>query len=129
MPVPLVGLFRSAAERLTEMLTCCSSCQVELPVWDRLDRASGWAELAAHSASDNIVQQIANFRPDAVLGVDWSSLPAFKALAAALQAKALPVPPYIYMNYRCRAEKHLPLLQEKDMSLAAQQHAATCVLC
>lgn len=82
------------------VLTCCSWCQVEVPVWDRLDRSSGWAELAAHVATPAVMQQVVDFGPAAVLGVDWSSLPAFNALAAVLQAKGLHVPPYIYMNYR-----------------------------
>lgn len=81
-------------------LTGCSSWQVELPVWDRLDRGSGWAELAKQAASPAVVQQVAAFSPSAVLGVDWSSLPAYKALAAAFRASGLAVPPFVYMNYR-----------------------------
>lgn len=77
---------------------------MEVPVWERLDRASGWAELATQAASDSIVQHVASFQPYAVLGIDWSSLPAYKALAAALQYKGLHVPPYIFMNYRCGAQ-------------------------
>ncbi len=67
-----------------------------------MDHASGWAELAAQAASEAVVQEVATFQPSAILGVDWSSLPAYKALAAALQAKGLSVPPFIYMNYRYR---------------------------
>ena len=82
-------------------LTFCSSWQVQLPIWDRLDQGSGWAELAKQAAAPEVVQQVAAFHPDAILGVDWSSLPAYKALAAAFTAHKLTVPPYIYMNYRC----------------------------
>ena len=73
---------------------------MEVPGWDRLDRASGWSELAAQAASDSVVQLVAAFQAEVVLGVDWSSLPAYNALATALQTKGFPVPPYVYMNYR-----------------------------
>ena len=76
-------------------------------MWGRLDRLSGWAELAEHAASDAVVEQVASFEPSAILGVDWSSLPAYKALATALQAKELPVPPYFYMNYRYLFVTHM----------------------
>ena len=82
------------------LLTGCSSWQVELPVWDRLDRRSGWVELAEQAASPAVVQEVAAFGPSAVLGVDWSSLPTYKALAAALRASGLAVPCFVYMNYR-----------------------------
>ena len=66
---------------------------MEVPVWDRLDRASGWSELATQAASDSVVQHVAAFEAEAVLGVDWSSLPAYKALAAALHASIVPHTP------------------------------------
>lgn len=69
-------------------------------MWDRLDRGSGWAELAEKATSPEVVQQVAAFGPLAVMGVDWSSLPTYKALAAAFKASGLAVPPFIYMNYR-----------------------------
>lgn len=101
--------------------------QVEVPVWDRLDRASGWSALATQAASDSIVQHVAAFQAEAVLGVDWSSLPAYKALAAALHAKGFPVPPYIYMNYRVYLRTCAPADQEfmQRMESAA---AATATL-
>ena len=76
-------------------------------MWGRLDRLSGWAELAEQAASDAIVEQVASFQPSAILGVDWSSLPAYTALATALQSKGLHVPPYIYMNYRSLSILHM----------------------
>lgn len=82
------------------LFTGCSLWQVELPVWDRLDHGSGWAELAEQAASPAVVQQVAAFGPSAILGVDWSSLPTYKALAAAFRASGLAVPPFVYMNYR-----------------------------
>ncbi len=78
-----------------------------VPVWGRLDRLSGWAELAEQAALDAVVEQVASFQPSAILGVDWSSLPAYKALATALQAKGLHVPPYVYMNYRYLCTAHM----------------------
>ena len=78
-----------------------------VPVWGRLDRLSGWAELAEQAASDAVVEQVASFQPSAILGVDWSSLPAYTALATALQSKRVHVPPYIYMNYRSLSVSHM----------------------
>ena len=81
--------------------------QVTVPVWGRLDRLCSWAELAEQSESDAVVEQVASFQPSAILGVDWSSLPVYKALSTALQAKGLHVPPYIYMNYRYLSFTHM----------------------
>jgi hypothetical protein len=80
---------------------------VTVPVWGRLDRLSGWAELAEQAALDAVVEQVASFQPSAILGVDWSSLPAYQALSTALQAKGLHVPPYVYMNYRYFCTAHM----------------------
>lgn len=103
--------------------------QVEVPVWDRLDRSSGWAELAAQVATPAVMQQVVNFGPAAVLGVDWSSLPAFNALAAVLQAKGFHVPPYIYMNYRIYLRTCLSEDEEfmRSMESAAVATAAASV--
>ena len=76
-------------------------------MWGRLDQLSGWAELAEQAASDAVVEQVAIFQPSAILGVDWSSLPAYQALSTALQAKGLDVPPYVYMNYRYFCTAHM----------------------
>lgn len=40
-------------------------------------------------------------RPSHVLGIDWSSLPAYQALQHALEIRSAPYPPFVYMNYRC----------------------------
>ena len=76
-------------------------------MWGRLDRLSGWAELAKQAASDAVVEQVASCQPSAILGVDWSSLPAYQALSTALQARGLHVPPYVYMNYRYFRTAHM----------------------
>lgn len=101
--------------------------QVEVPVWERLDRASGWAELATQAASDSIVQHVASFQPCAVLGIDWSSLPAYKALAAALQYKGLHVPPYIFMNYRVHRRTCAPADEHFIQSMESEAVATAAV--
>ncbi|DBA96974.1 hypothetical protein WJX77_003885 [Trebouxia sp. C0004] len=103
--------------------------EVKVPVWGRLDRLSGWAELAEQAASDAVVEQVASFQPSAILGVDWSSMPAYKALATALQAKGLYVPPFIYMNYRVYLRTCLPEDAEfmQGMESAAAATAAATV--
>lgn len=78
----------------------CAVSQVELPAWGSLDHHCSWQQLAAQLSAPAVIQHIASFAPSAILGVDWSSLPAYKAIAAALCAQHLPVPGYIYMNYR-----------------------------
>ena len=77
-----------------------STAQVQLPEWGCLNHRCSWQELATQLSTETVVQRIAAFAPSAILGVDWSSLPAYKAIAAALHAHSLPVPCFIYMNYR-----------------------------
>ncbi|KAL0044261.1 hypothetical protein WJX82_007555 [Trebouxia sp. C0006] len=103
--------------------------EVTVPVWGRLDQLSGWAELAEQAASDAVVEQVAIFQPSAILGVDWSSLPAYQALSTALQAKGLHVPPYVYMNYRVYLRTCLPEDAEfmQGMESAAAATAAVTV--
>ena len=53
--------------------------------WGRLDRHSGWRAFArAAGTSPDLTAAVAAFAPDVVLGVDWSSLPAWSALRATL---------------------------------------------
>lgn len=80
---------------------CCAAAQVELAEWGCLDHRCSWQQLAAQLSAPTVTQRIAASAPSAILGVDWSSLPAYKAVAAALRTEHLPVPPFIYMNYRC----------------------------
>ena len=73
---------------------------MEVPIWNRLDRGSAWKEFSDGLAVPGIAERVANFQPQAVLGVDWTSLSAYQALSEMLTELAQPVPPYIFMNYR-----------------------------
>ena len=84
---------------------------VALPVpsskWGCLDVHSPWREFAdAAGSSPDLVSAVRAFDPNVVLGVDWSSLPAWNALRAALEPPTdrtsvpfLP-PPFVYANFR-----------------------------
>lgn len=48
-----------------------------------------------------MVSAVAAFGAAAVLGVDWTSLRAYENLSSGLSAAGTPVPPYVFMNYRC----------------------------
>ncbi|CAL8468103.1 g7642 [Coccomyxa elongata] len=74
--------------------------QVELSVWGSLDRSSAWQAFAEGAGSEEVVSAVARFQAGAVLGVDWTSLQAYKNLSAGLQRSAALVPPYVFMNYR-----------------------------
>lgn len=95
--------------------------QVPLPVWNRLDSQSSWQAFAHACSQPHIVQAVVDFgygvgcrcvrtqqraitflprRPAFVLGIDWSSLPPYQALQAALQAQGTRCAPFVYMNYR-----------------------------
>ena len=71
-----------------------------LSSWGTLDRTSAWEEFASGAASSALARAVSQYKPSAVLGVDWSSLPAYKSLAAGLEQLEAQTPPYIYMNYR-----------------------------
>lgn len=75
--------------------------QVELARWGALDRGSAWAQFAAGAASASVVAAAAQLGADAVLGVDWTSFPAYQALANSLGSQQAPIPPFVFMNYRC----------------------------
>ena len=67
-------------------------------MWGRLDAGCGWREYAACAGVPTVAAQVAAFGAAAALGVDWHSVGAYDALAAALPAAALP--PFVYLNYR-----------------------------
>jgi hypothetical protein len=74
---------------------------VPLDMWQRLDRSSGWAQLAAGCATPSAVAAVTSFAPHAALLVDWTAIPAWLALKAALAAASpAPSPPSIYLNFR-----------------------------
>ncbi|BDA42205.1 hypothetical protein COCOBI_03-0920 [Coccomyxa sp. Obi] len=74
--------------------------EVELPVWGSLDRSSAWEAFAEGAGSEAVVSAVARFQANAVLGVDWTSLQAYKYLSTGLQHSAALIPPYVFMNYR-----------------------------
>jgi hypothetical protein len=48
--------------------------------WGRLDAHAPWKEYAAGCSAPDVVEAVQRFKPDVVLGVDWTSLPAYEAL-------------------------------------------------
>ena len=87
--------FREGAKHLIE---------VALPKWGSLDASSAWQEFASACADSQVAQRVADFAPDAILGVDWTSFQPYHHLQQALGALSAHIPPYIFLNYRC-AEK------------------------
>jgi len=76
---------------------------VPAATWGRLDASCGHAAFAsAAAASREITRAIASHAPEVVLGVDWSSYPAWAALRDALPSSISqqPVPPFVYSNFR-----------------------------
>eukprot|EP00884_Botryococcus_braunii_P006373 jgi/Botrbrau1/15737/Bobra.4_1s0105.1 len=73
--------------------------EVPLSRWGTLDRNSAWDEFAQKASTVSIAQKVTDFNPQAVLGVDWTSLPCYRALVAACQSLRVPLP-YVYLNYR-----------------------------
>lgn len=84
--------------------------EVALPMWGSLDASSAWREFAAACAGPKTAQRVADFAPDAVLGVDWTSLQPYNHLRQALGALSVHIPPYVFLNYRCVATKPQALL-------------------
>lgn len=70
-------------------------------MWGSLDRSSAWQAFAEGAgSSEAVVSAVARFQAAAVLGVDWTSLQAYRNLSAGLQRYAAVTPPYVFMNYR-----------------------------
>ena len=74
--------------------------QVELPEWGSLDASSSWQDFAEKCSDSGIIERVARFAPEAVLGVDWTSLQPYQSLQHGLGSQKAPVPPYIFLNYR-----------------------------
>jgi hypothetical protein len=74
--------------------------QVPVSSWGRLCAAAPYAEFAAGGASPEVASAVAAFAPDVAMGVDWSSLPLYRALAQQLAQQRAAVPPLTYLNYR-----------------------------
>lgn len=64
--------------------------------WGRLDVTAPWQEYAAGAATPEALEAVRSFAPEVVLGVDWSALPAYRALKPALEADTT----FVYLNYR-----------------------------
>eukprot|EP00887_Chlorella_sp_A99_P008095 scaffold12.g8095.t1 len=100
--------------------------EIPLPLWGRLDAGCAWREFAAGAGAPGVVALVAEFAPDAVLGVDWHSLPAYEALAGGLGAAGVAPPPFCFMNYRIylrTAEDHhrdtIFQLEQRALEVAA----------
>ena len=76
---------------------------VPLPVWRKLDKASSWREFGPLCAATHS-SKIADFKPDVVVGVDWTSLGVYQTLSEKEvlknQQRNLPTVPLLYFNFR-----------------------------
>ena len=75
--------------------------EVALPKWGSLDASSAWQEFAGACADPHLAERVAEFAPDVVLGVDWTSFQPYNNLRQALGALLAHIPPYVFLNYRC----------------------------
>ncbi|KAI3425983.1 hypothetical protein D9Q98_007951 [Chlorella vulgaris] len=89
---------------------------VELPVWGCLDTSCGWREYAA-GAGSTVAAEVAAFGAAAVLGVDWHSVGAYDALAAALPPGTLP--PFV-VYHRTAAGKALEMIAAREAAALAR---------
>mmetsp|Transcript_37689 Transcript_37689/g.106470 ORF Transcript_37689/g.106470 Transcript_37689/m.106470 type:complete len:408 (+) Transcript_37689:174-1397(+) len=95
---------------------------VGVPVWGRLDAECGWREFAQGCSIDSVVQKIAIFSPEVVVGVDWHSAMAYKQLVPSLKARLQAQLPYFYLNYRVYSraqDKGGQLLQQYEAEAVA----------
>ena len=74
--------------------------QVELPKWGCLNASSSWQDFAERCSDCSIVERVARFAPEAVLGVDWTSFQPYQRLQQGLGSRKAPAPPYVFLNYR-----------------------------
>lgn len=74
--------------------------QVTLPKWGSLDASSAWQDFAAFFAKPSTVKHVGDFAPEAIIGIDWTSLTPYKQLQDAFISLEAPCPPYIFLNYR-----------------------------
>lgn len=79
--------------------------QVSCPLWGQLDQDCSWLEFAAGARTN--ADAVAAFCPEAILGVDWHSLPVWRGILQVV-SKSMDSPnksgmastPFIYLNYR-----------------------------
>jgi len=106
--------------------------------WGRLDVECGWREFAERAGpglEEDLVRGIADFNPDVILGVDWSSLPAARSLSRRVRSlnredtanddgegdeNAL-IAPFVYSNFRVFTRGNAP---EAHAALEADAVAA-----
>ena len=65
---------------------------VKCDIWKRLDRYSSWEQFGNDTAQHK--DAVTQFEPDVVIGVDWTSVQAFKNLGLEKTT------PFVYMNFR-----------------------------
>jgi hypothetical protein len=116
--------------------------------WGRLDAECGWREFAERAGpglEEDLVRGIADFDPDVILGVDWSSLPAARSLSRRVRslkrregtadedpvcddAPTHLIAPFVYSNFRVftrsAPEAHAKL--EADAVAAARGVLVLC---
>ncbi|CAK0761886.1 hypothetical protein CVIRNUC_002903 [Coccomyxa viridis] len=80
--------------------------EVELPEWGSLDASSSWQDFAERCSDGDILERVARFAPEAVLGVDWTSFQPYQRLQQGLEGQKAPIPPYVFLNYRVYARSN-----------------------
>ncbi|KAJ9506685.1 hypothetical protein QJQ45_025448 [Haematococcus lacustris] len=104
---------------------------IEVPVasenWGRLDSRAPWEKFARGAAAPEVVAAVADFSPQLAFVVDWSALPAWRALRQQLAGGA--VPPMVWLNYRVfsRTESGPGLDLVHGLEAAAMQEAVLSV--
>ncbi|KAL6760301.1 hypothetical protein V8C86DRAFT_1129576 [Haematococcus lacustris] len=105
--------------------------QSQVPVasesWGRLDSRAPWEQFARGAAAPEVVAAVADFNPQLAFVVDWSALPAWRALRQQLAGGA--VPPMVWLNYRVfsRTESGPGLHLVHGLEAAAMQEAVLSV--
>ena len=106
--------------------------------WGRLDAECGWREFAERAGpglEGDLVRGIADFNPDVILGVDWSSLPAARSLSRRVRSltredtanddgegdENVLIAPFVYSNFRVFTRGNAP---EAHAALEADAVAA-----
>jgi len=71
---------------------------VTVPVWFKLDRSSSWQEYGLGTAQH--VNEVSEFQPDVILGVDWTSRLALESLQRADATQRLGKTPFVFLCFR-----------------------------
>eukprot|EP00667_Euglena_gracilis_P012821 EG_transcript_13188 len=70
---------------------------VPVSTWRRIDWRSSWEEFGAGVADSDAVGLVRTFQPTLVMGVDWSSMGAYRALLASGVSQDIP---FVYFCFR-----------------------------